>query len=71
MPWAIFRKEFEFDFRPRKPVCQIIKPSIRPQPWPEKIIAAAVAAGCAERVELSADQILELRRAIGAKKESR
>jgi hypothetical protein len=63
MPWAIFHRPFEYDHRPHKAVCQVIKVSETPQAWPEKIIAAAVAAGCAERVELSGDEIRELRRA--------
>lgn len=63
MPFAIFHREFNYDHRPRKAVCQHIKASQTPQSWPEKIIAAAVAAGCAERVELTADEIKALRRA--------
>jgi hypothetical protein len=63
MPWAVFHRPFEYDHRPRKAVCQSIRASDQPQPWPEKIIAAAVAAGCAKRVELSADEIKALRRA--------
>lgn len=54
MPYAIFRKPFDYDHRPHKAVCQHIKASDIPQSWPEKIIAAAVEAGCAERVEYPA-----------------
>lgn len=51
MPYAIFHKSFDYDHRPHKAVCQHIKASETPQSWPEKIIDAAVAAGCAERVD--------------------
>lgn len=67
MPWAIFTRDFDFDHRPHKALCQAIRASQTPQPWPERIIAAAVAAGCAERVEVTADEIQELRRAIRRK----
>jgi len=49
MPWAIFRREFNFDHRPLKAVSQFIRPSDVPQEFPERVIAAAVKAGAAER----------------------
>jgi len=66
--WAIFHGNFEFDFRPLAPVCQIIKASDVPQQWPERVIAAAVAAGCAERADVAAEQRREIDRAKGAPK---
>lgn len=51
MPWAIFHRAFNFDHRPLKAVSQFIRPSETPQEYPERVIAAAVKAGAAERVE--------------------
>lgn len=64
MPWAIFRRSFDYEYRPIKPLCQHIKASDVPQSWPERIIAAAVEADCAERVDLDSQQVLEIRRAM-------
>lgn len=50
MPWAIFHRTFNFDFRPDAAVCKEIRPAIIPQEHPERVIAAAVKAGAAERV---------------------
>jgi len=63
MAWAIFKKQFNFDHRPLKAVSQLIRPSDVPQQFPERVIAAAVAAGKAERVESpTADQKRALKR---------
>ncbi len=51
MPWAIFHRTFNFDFRPDAAVCQEILPGEDPQEFPAKVINAAVAAGAAERVK--------------------
>lgn len=64
MAWAIFRKQFNFDHRPLKAVSQFIQPSDAPQSFPERIIAAAVEAGAAERVESpNADEKRAIKRA--------
>lgn len=51
MAWAVFTGPFRFDLRPRKGVCLDIEPSASPQCFPHAVIAAAVAAGKAERVK--------------------
>ena len=64
MAWAIFKKQFNFDHRPLKAVSQFIQPSDEPQEFPERVIAAAVEAGVAERVETpSADEKRAIKRA--------
>lgn len=50
MAWAIFKKHFNFDHRPLKAISQFIQPSDIPQEFPERVIAAAVEVGKAERV---------------------
>lgn len=51
MAWAIFYRAFNFDFRPDAAVSRMIEPSSIPTCQPERLIAAAVAAGAAMRVE--------------------
>lgn len=51
MPWAIFHRTVNFDFRPDAAVCQEIRPSETPQEFPQRVIDAAVKAGAAERVD--------------------
>ena len=51
MAWAIFKKQFNFDHRPLKAISQFVQPSDQPQQFPERVIAAAVEAGVADRVE--------------------
>jgi hypothetical protein len=71
MAWARFVNDFEFDFRPDKAVCQVIRASDRPQEWPDRVIAAAVTAGAAERVDIPTDERRAIKRAKGRiKKES-
>lgn len=50
MAWAIFRREFNFDYRPTRPISQFVRPLAIPQQFPERLIAAAVRAGAAVRV---------------------
>lgn len=71
MAWARFSKDFEFDFRPDKAVCQVIRASETPQEWPDRVIAAAVMAGAAERTDIATDERRAIKRAKGRiKKES-
>ncbi|NMG39885.1 hypothetical protein GRZ55_11585 [Chelativorans sp. ZYF759] len=51
MPWAIFHRQFNFDFRPARAVCITVKPKPVPQQFPGPIIDAAVKAGAAERAK--------------------
>lgn len=51
MPWAVFHKSFDFDFRPAKAVCQHVEPSGAPQEFTGALIDAAVAAGAATRAK--------------------
>lgn len=47
MPWAIFHKAFDFDYRPQQAACQHVKASAKPQQFPGALIAAAITAGAA------------------------
>ncbi|MCV0396962.1 MAG: hypothetical protein K5872_08860 [Rhizobiaceae bacterium] len=51
MPWAIFHRQFNFDFRPERGFCITIKPRPDPQQFPAKVIAASVKKNAAERVK--------------------
>lgn len=51
MAWARFIKDFEFDFRPQRAICQTVRASEKPQSWPERLITAAIEAGAAVRAE--------------------
>jgi hypothetical protein len=50
MPWAIFTRQFNFDHRPQRAVCQTVRPKAEPQQFPTPLIEAAVKAGAAKRV---------------------
>ena len=51
MAWAVITKDFEYDFRPERPVRQAYKVAPDPVQLPERIVAFAVAKGCAERAD--------------------
>jgi hypothetical protein len=57
MAWVKFISDFEFDFRPAKACCQIYRASEQPQNLPERVVAAAVAAGAGERIERPGDDL--------------
>lgn len=44
MPWAIFHRKFNHDFRPERAACIEIQPLDVPQEFPGKVIDAAVTA---------------------------
>lgn len=50
MPWAIFTRQFNFDHRPQRAVCQTVRPKPEPQQFATPLIKAAVDAGAAHRV---------------------
>lgn len=52
MAWVKFVFDFEFDFRPHKACCQVYRASDMPVNLPERVVAAAVAAGAGVRVEV-------------------
>jgi hypothetical protein len=56
MPWAIFTKPFNFDYRPKKAVCRSFDPSDTPQNVTTEILNAAVAAGAAKEAERPSSQ---------------
>lgn len=51
MPWAIFHRKFNHDFRPERAACIEIQPLDVPQEFPGKVIDAAVTAGAATRAD--------------------
>lgn len=64
MAWAIFHRTFNFDFRPAMAACKEFRPAAVPQEAPERVIAAAVKAGAADRVKSpTANQKRALKRA--------
>jgi hypothetical protein len=63
MAWVEFVADFEFDFRPQKACCQIYLASSEPRELPERVVAAAVAAGAGVRVELPDDEKRAIKRA--------
>lgn len=50
MAKAIFHKKFNYSRKSGPTVGWAVKPSNQPQEFPEDLVAAAVAAGCATRV---------------------
>lgn len=70
MAWAKFIKDFEFDFRPMRAVCQLYRASSVPQELPERVVAAAVAAGAAVRAQIPDAQKREIKSAARRKQRS-